>query len=196
MAVKFFGQFLIEKGLILSDALLKAIALQDSTNVKFGEMAKSMGFITDADIERVRNAQRKEDLQFGELSVKMGILTLGKLKEILTKQKNSHLCIGEALVKVGAVNSEDLPKHLDAFKADQARYIVDKVAIPLGVPDPALAELAADFTYEMLSRIANLTFRPGQCVVVQGLHDNDTVVEMKMSGSIMAHYLLSISRDI
>ncbi len=196
MAVKFFGQFMVEKGLISSDALLKAIALQDSSNLKFGETAKSMGFITNADIERVHNAQRKEDLQFGDMSVKLGMITQDQLKEVLTKQKNSHLHIGEALVKVGAVKAEDLRKHLNAFKADQAPYVVDKVAIPAGVPDPAFAELTADLTYKMLSRIANLTIRPGKCVVVQRLDDNDTVVDMKMSGSIKARYLLSISRDV
>ncbi|NTW88764.1 MAG: chemotaxis protein CheX, partial [Desulfobulbaceae bacterium] len=39
MAVKFFGQFLIEQGVVTSDALLNAINLQDKNNLKLGEMA-------------------------------------------------------------------------------------------------------------------------------------------------------------
>lgn len=197
MPVKFFGQFLLEKGVITKEALLKAIALQDSTNLKFGEMAGSMGLITSAQIERVHDAQRSEDLQFGDMCVKLGILTADQLKAVLAKQKAGHLFIGEALIKVGAVKADDLPKHLDAFKTDQTPYMmVDKVAIPAGVQYPALWEVAADLTYKMLSRVANLTVRPGQCVMVQRLDANDTVVAIRMTGSVKARYLLSVSANV
>jgi CheY-specific phosphatase CheX len=196
MAIKFFGQFLLEKRIITNEALLKAIALQETTNLKFGEMAKSMGLISDADIDRVHKAQRNEDLQFGDMSVKLGMMTMDQLKQVLTKQKNNHLYIGEALVKVGAVKAEDLPKHLDAFKTDQAPYVVDKVTIPAGVPGSALWEMAADLTYKMLYRVANLTFRMGQCTLVQRLDANDTIVALRMSGSMKALYVLSVSTDV
>lgn len=196
MAIKFFGQFLLEKGVISREALLKATALQETTNLKFGEMARSLGLISEADIERVHEAQRKEDLQFGDMGVKLGIITPAQLTEVLAKQKSGHLYIGEALIKVGAVTSQDLPKYLDEFKADQAPYVVNKVAIPAGVPDSALWEMAADLTYKMLSRVANLTFRLGQCALVQRLDANDTVVAMRMSGSVTALYVLSVSTDV
>jgi CheY-specific phosphatase CheX len=196
MAVKFFGQFLVEKGHITSAALLKAIALQESANLKFGEMALSMGLITSADIDRVHDAQRKEDLQFGDMCVKMGILSTKQLQEVLTKQKNSHLYIGEALVKVGAVCADDLSKYLEAFKVDQAPYMVDKVSIPAGVPDPSLWELAADLTYKMLTRVANLTVRQGKCLLVQRFEANDTVVAIQISGSARAWFMLSVSTDV
>jgi CheY-specific phosphatase CheX len=196
MAVKFFGQFMVEQGIVSSEALLKAIALQESVNLKFGEMAQSMGLITPVDIDRVHNAQRGEDMQFGDMCVKLEILSLSQLKEVLTKQKNSHLYIGEALIKVGAVSAADLPKHLDAFKADQAPYRVDTVAIPAGVAHAQLWELAADLTYKMLARVANLTVRQGQCRLIQRIEPNDSIVAIQMSGSAQVHYLLSVSREV
>jgi CheY-specific phosphatase CheX len=196
MPVKFFGQFLLEKDIITKEALLKAIALQDATNLKFGEMAGSMGLITSAQVERVHDAQRSEDLQFGDMCVKLGILTVEQMKQVLAKQKATHVFIGEALIKVGAVKADDLPKHLDAFKADQAPYQVDKVAIPAGVQYPALWEVVADLTYKMLSRVANLTVRPGQCVLVQRLDANDMAVAIGMTGSVKARYLLSVSTGV
>lgn len=195
MAVKFFGQFLVEHNVVSSESLLKAIALQDKTNLKFGEMAKSMGLITNADVVRVHDAQRKEDLQFGDMCVKLGIITLDQLKEVLTKQKNSHLYIGEALINVGAIPAADLPRHLEAFKADQAPYMVDKVAIPAGVQETAFCELTADLTYKMLARVANVTVRRGQCVLVPRLDANDTIVAIAMSGSLKARYILSVSSE-
>ncbi len=196
MGVKFFGQFLVAKGLISREALLEAIALQETTNLKFGEMARSMGFLSSADIGRVHDAQRKEDLQFGDMCVKMRLLSTKQLKEVLTKQKNSHLYIGEALIKVGAVRAYDLPKHLDAFKVDQAPYMVDNVSIPPDVPNSSLWELAADLTYKMLTRVANLVIRQGQCRLVQRLEANDTIVAIQISGSARARFLLSVSSDV
>jgi CheY-specific phosphatase CheX len=193
MPVKFFGQFLLEKGIVTREALLKAVGPQDSTNLKFGEMARSMGLITDADIDRVHDAQRSEDLPFGDMCVKLGVLTADQMKAVLAKQKADHLFIGEALIKAGAINASDLPKYLDAFKADQAPYVIDRVAIPAGVPDAALWEAAADLTYKMLSRMASLTVRPGQCVLAQRLDANDTVVAIWMTGSVKARYLFSVS---
>ena len=65
MAVKFFGQFLIEKGAVTRIDLLQAIDLQEKTNLKFGEMVVEMGLMTTTDVARVHLAQRSEDLHFG-----------------------------------------------------------------------------------------------------------------------------------
>ena len=110
----------MEKDVITKEALLKAIALQDATNLKFGEMAGSMGLITSAQVDRVHEAQRSEDLQFGDMCVKLGILTVSSWKRVRQSKRPPHVFIGEALIKVGAVKADDLPKHLDAFKADGA----------------------------------------------------------------------------
>ncbi len=193
MAVKFFGQFLLEKGVISREELLKAIALQESVNVRFGEMARSMGFIADAEVDRVHQAQRSEDLRFGDMAVKMGILTGEQLQEVLAEQKKRHLYIGEALVNVGAFKVNDLQEYLDAFKADQAPYIIDKVIIPEGVPDPDLWEIAADLTHKMFTRIVNLNFKPGQCEMVERIAGNDTVIAIDLTGHVRARYLLSVS---
>lgn len=196
MAVKFFGQYLVEKGVVSTDLLLKAIALQESTNLKFGEMAKAMGFVSEADITRVHDAQRTEDLQFGDMCVKLGILTAAQIQEILTKQKNSHLYIGEALVKVDALSAERLKSELDAFKADQAEYAVGAMAIPAGVSNAAIWEMCADLSYKMLSRIVNLKYHPGQCKAVLHVPTNDIMVSMRMTGSVNATYCVSVSNDI
>ena len=56
MAVKFFGQFLVEQGIVTGEALLNAINLQDKNNLKLGEMAVAMGLITPENIQRAHNA--------------------------------------------------------------------------------------------------------------------------------------------
>ncbi|MEJ2201287.1 MAG: hypothetical protein P8X63_09800 [Desulfuromonadaceae bacterium] len=144
MAVKFFGQFLLEKGVVGQKALLQAIDLQETTNLKFGATALSMGLLTVEAFERIHDAQRVDDLKFGDMAVKLGILTEEQVKQVLTRQKNNHLYIGEALVRIGALNADELKQYLDEFKTDQAPYVVDKVVIPAGVPQANICEIIAD----------------------------------------------------
>lgn len=195
MAVKFFGQFMLENNYVSQELLLKAIALQEASNLKFGEMARSMGLISDSDIDRVHDAQRSEDLQFGDMCVKLGFLTTAQLNEVLTRQKNSHVYIGEALIKAGAIKAEELPRYLDEFKSDQAPYKIDKITIPADLHERGLLEITIDLTSKMLQRIANISFRQGQCMLISRLEANDTIVSIALSGSFHARYLLSVSKS-
>ena len=97
MAVKFFGQYLVEKGIVTRDALVQAIELQENRNLKLGEMTVAMGCCSQADIDRAHQHQLTKDMKLGDLLVELGILTLNQLKDVLVRQKNSHLYIGEAL---------------------------------------------------------------------------------------------------
>jgi CheY-specific phosphatase CheX/uncharacterized protein YlaN (UPF0358 family) len=196
MAVKFFGQFLMEEGVISRETLLKAIELQESANLKFGEIALSLGILKETDIIQVHDAQRTEDFRFGDMAVKLGLITEEQMKQILTKQKNSHLYIGEALVKIGGLNEEDLHRYLSKFKADQAPYMVEKISIPQEISYPQVWEIVADLTYKILTRVVNLSVRPGPCQLVKALSRNEVVAAMDFSGSTNGRYLLSVSSGI
>jgi len=196
MAVKFFGQFLVEKGIVSREALLKAIDLQDQKNLKLGEMAVSMGYITQIDIDRAHNAQFSKDMKLGDLLVEMGILTINQLNEVITRQKNTHLYIGEALVLVGAMSSDQLLQHLEEFKIDQAPYVSDKIELPPGVANNRIWEMTADLTYKMITRVLDLQFRPGKCLAVNSLEANFMMAALELSGNVEARYILSVSEGL
>jgi CheY-specific phosphatase CheX len=196
MAVKFFGQFLLEKGAVGNKDLLKAIELQETTNLKFGATALSMGLLTVEAFEQVHDAQRLEDLKFGDMAVNLGILTEEQVKQVLTRQKNNHLYIGEALVRIGALTSEELKKHLEDFKEDQAPYIVDRIVIPPAVPNANVWEIVADLTFKMLIRIVGLAARPGLCRIADGVDPSDLVAVIPFKGSVNGRYILNVSTNI
>ncbi len=196
MAVKFFGQFLVEQGIVTGDALLNAINLQDKNNLKLGEMAVAMGLITPADIQRAHNAQMSKDMKLGDLLVEMGFLTLVQLNDIITRQKNTHLYIGEALVQVGAMTSDELRKHLDAFKADQAQYVSNGIELPITTVNNTIWEMTADLTYKMITRVLDLQFRPGKCVVATTIAPNFMMAAMDFAGDVDARYLISVSEGL
>lgn len=196
MAVKLFGQFLLEKQAVTPEDLTRAIKLQETKNLKFGEMALAMGLVTEADIGRAHDIQMHEDLRLGEVFVKLGILTEEQVQQVVTMQNNSHLYIGEALVQVGALSAADLYCYLEEFRLDQAPYLTTRIMVPAGVPNPDLVETVADLTYKMFTRVVGLTFRQGQAQVINLLDRCDVTVALQFNGDFRARYLLSVSRDV
>ncbi|MFZ2948880.1 MAG: chemotaxis protein CheX [Desulfuromonadaceae bacterium] len=196
MAVKFFGQFLVEQGIVTSDALLSAINLQDRNNLKFGEMAVAMGLITPTDIQRAHNAQMSRDMRLGDLLVEMGLLTLDQMNDIVTRQNNTHMYIGEALVQVGALTPEGLQKQLDAFKADQAGYVSNSIELPAASAGNSIWEMTADLTHKMITRVLGLQFRPGKCTVATAIPSNFMLAAIDLNGDVEARYLISVSEDL
>jgi CheY-specific phosphatase CheX len=196
MAVKFFGQFLVENNLVTREALLKAIDLQEQKNLKFGEMAISTGYVTKEEIERAHNLQLSRDMKLGDLLVELGILTLNQLNDIVTRQQNTHLYIGEALVQVGALSSDQLQAHLDAFKKDQARFVSDRIELPAGIADGLVWEMTADLTYKMITRVIGLPFRAGKCQTVTTVDSNFMMAALDLAGDVEARFILSVSEGI
>lgn len=197
MAVKFFGQFLVEQDAVTGESLLHAIELQERTNLKLGEMAVAMGFITQQDIETAHSAQLSKDMKLGDLLVELSFLSPKQLEEVIAHQKATHLYIGEALVKVGALTPEKLDHYLAAFKADQAPYVANHVELPAWLSENATAwEMTVDLTYKMITRVIGIQFRPGKFFETSVLSSNHMIAAMDLSGDLTARYLLSVSAGI
>lgn len=192
MAVKFFGQFLVEAGAVTREALLAAVELQERHNLRFGEVAVAMGFATKAEIERAHLAQRHEDLQLGHILVRQGVMTEAQMDQVVTRQRNSHLFVGEALVREGALTQAELERHLVAYDADQAPYRTGTGEAPSGVPAAELWGVVAEMTCKMLTRIAGVPCRPGcwETTVVVPVHP--LMVSIDLSGEVAARYHLTV----
>jgi CheY-specific phosphatase CheX len=155
MGVRFFGQFLLEQGVIHSQQLLEAIAHQEKTNRKFGETAIQLGMLDRHRLDKIIDLQRREDLKTGEAGIKLGFLTQEQVDQVLRTQENSYLMLGEALVKTGALNETQLAEQLEAFKKDQDAYRLSS-GLPRQKDPTGLAAPAIDLTVKMLERLANL----------------------------------------
>lgn len=189
MAVMFFGQYLVENGIVSRDVLVRAIELQERTNLSFGDTAVAMGLLTTEDAERVNLAQRSEDMRIGDLCVKMGLLTSQQVEAILARQKETHLYIGEALVRVGGLTEDALATHLARFKESQSEYATRTSMIPVELPNHRLLEMIADLTGKMLTRVAHLTYHTEPCIVDGDFTPLNTVVQIDVHGDVGLSYL-------
>ena len=196
MAVKFFGQYLVEKSVISRETLLKSIALQETVNKTIGDIAIEMGMMSQSDVEQVNMAQRNEDLRFADLAVKMGLLTEDALQQALTKQSESHIHIGKAIIMVGGVDANLVSGFLEEFEEEQSQYATDRVVLPPGLKLQALYEMMADLSYKMLTRVARLKFRPVPCEIVSQIKEADVVAAMDITGDTRCRYIISVSEDV
>lgn len=193
MAVKFFGQYLRENGIITHENLLQAIELQERKNLKLGEMALQLGYVSQADITRAHNAQLSRDMRLGDLLVEMGMLSQDKLNDLITRQKNSHLFIGEALVLVNAMTSGQLQKQLEAFRLDQSEFVSNVIELPVTVANSEIWQMAVDLTFKLVTRILDVQFRSGKAHVVSVIPANFMIAAMDFKGDVEGCYMLSVS---
>jgi len=101
MAVKFFGRFLLRKGIITEDQLLDAVNYQKEMNRRIGAVAVERKLLTKKQVESVLEEQKKVDMPFGEIAVGLKYLTRKKLDDLLFLKNVNHVYLGEALLTKG-----------------------------------------------------------------------------------------------
>ena len=125
MSNKFFGQFLLEKGVISKTQLLTAIDLQKASHFSLGQIAINKGYLTPEDAKRINFEQQRTDERFGALAVSMGLLKGKQVSELFITQQNSRKFFGEVLVEQEIVSKlmliEYLEEHADLKKQSTLR---------------------------------------------------------------------------
>lgn len=129
MAAKFFGQFLLEKGVIDAAQLLRALEIQRTSNPALGELACERGMLTAEQAQAVNERQRREDKRFGDIAQSMGLLTSDEVGILLDEQKSRRKLFGEILVEEGFLGRERLEAELreHAGERDEAMRSLDAV---------------------------------------------------------------------
>jgi len=197
MAAKFFGQFLLENGLVRGDQLVSAVAIQSTTNVMLGTRAIDAGLMTAADVEKVNIMQRAVDKRFGELAVENGMLTEEQLKGLLTSQKQERLFLGEALIKTGALTSEQLGQQLEAFKK-QVEGIPGTIAeIYDGKANAPVLEVCTDVVAKMFQRMLHTFVKPSTCHSDSGrISASDYTIRQEFTGDFSGSICLNVSESM
>lgn len=195
MGIKFFGQFLLEKQALTVEQLVQAVKYQETINLRFGDYAHTMDYISEDDVQRLQDEQKTMDMMIGELAVKLFLLTAEQVDEILTMQKNDHLFLGEALTQMGFMSPKAVEKELALFTEDQKGYVRGKIAMPDGVKDPDNLSDLVDITQKMFRRIAHMDVKLADGVLVESVGNpvmKSPAASIKLSGAVNCEYILSM----
>jgi len=159
MGVKFFGQYLIEQGVVDSSQIRAALELMDEENRSLGELAEAGGILTAEEAAKVNAQQRYCDIPFGELAVEMGLLSEEQVEYLIGFQEQTRLRMGQALVRLDCLPNERLLKLLVRFETEQALFRIGNVALPEGLESNLLAAAVLDLFPKLLVRVARIGVR-------------------------------------
>jgi hypothetical protein len=118
MFSQYFGQYLLNKGILPVEQLRDAIEQERLTKAKLGVLAMNAGFMTALQVEEVHNLQRSMDRRFGEIAVSKGYLTEERVNTLLSEQSNSSLSLGQVVVEKGYLTYGQLEKALADYKSE------------------------------------------------------------------------------
>ncbi len=198
MGVKFFGQFLLEQGVISGEQLLATTQLQDTRNQPLGAIAIEKGYVSAAQAEEINRRQKFTDRRFGELALELGLMTEAQIKDVLDAQRSRRIRIGEALVQLGFISDDALATQLNSFTVDQAPYEAARVQLPPGTPQAEFVGVAIDLTEKLLLRMGGLAGKRG-VVVANGPERPSAAlltVLIPFSGALRVDYTASASQDV
>lgn len=116
MFSQFFGNYLLDRGLINAAQLREVLALQDSVRVKLGILAIDAGYMNAEQVERTNALQTKVDKRFGEIAIDEGFLTEEQLSELLGKQNKRHLLISQALIDREILGFESIQRIFEEYR--------------------------------------------------------------------------------
>lgn len=165
VAVRFFGQFLIEKGCLTMEQLARAVSLQESQNHRFGELAVQMGLLSPEEVRHVIQAQRRIDLPFGETARYLGLIDESAVQKILSAQKTNRLQLGEAAVRLGFMTTEEVSRALEEFWAEEMSQTASLPALPPNLPHHAAVHALMDIVSRQIVRFVGQPVRYGPGVL-------------------------------
>jgi len=196
MPLQYFGQYLVQNEVITPEHLANAVAMQETVNCSFGDIAKNMGFLNSEEIIKINRLQQTQDILFGEAAIKLGLLTIEQESKIIDHQKEHHLFIGEALTTIGCISFEQLRNHLNDFERLQTGYKTSGLDIPEGIPFPELCRGIGELSHKILSRIARIKFKPDECEVATKIDCNNTAIIIEFAGDVSFSYIMTFPKQI
>jgi len=161
----FFGQYLVDRGIVTPEELQKAIQLQRSFNLSVGEYAMKQGLLQLTDVNRILTYQKSSGKRFGELAVDLGLLTESQVEELLEHQRREHLFIGQALVSIDVLSKESLENELEQFTAGKRLEERQRQQLPADLPNRTIWMALFDLVERYVIRVTRIYTRKERWVL-------------------------------
>lgn len=117
--LNFFGHYLLDKDIITTDQLAEAIAFQEESNRRIGDIAQERGYLSKKQTEFIFEEQKRVDRSFGAIALEHRLLTRGQLDDLLFTQTVLSTHLGEALLMKGFITPEQFSDELELFRDEQ-----------------------------------------------------------------------------
>lgn len=153
MYTQFFGNFLLNKGIINTEQLMEALEIQSSTHQKLGTLAIHAGYMTANEVEDVYIMQTHYDKLFGELAIKLGYLTQAQVDKLLELQLPDYMKLGQVLVEKEWISNVDLENLVAEYRSAYEIYDLNLVIEQKELVDKLLSSFCSKENIEQPERI-------------------------------------------
>lgn len=159
MSQMFFGQFLLDEGVIDQEALAQALDIVGDVNARVGELGIERGYLNPAQVELVQLEQLRVDCRFVDLAVQLHLLTRSQADDLLAEQRRRHKPLGEALIELEYLNASDLEAWLDRYHLSQLDLDVSHLELPLDLMEDDLASYVVSYLPKLFRRITQVPMK-------------------------------------
>jgi hypothetical protein len=125
MRERFFGQFLIQQGVLTPLQLAEGLLYQQRVNRSIGTIAVEKKYLIEDEVWRILEQQRSCDLPFGEIGKRLSLLTPRQHRLLLKEQERSTIYLGETLLVLGYLTGEQYAQYLSDFRIREEAVLRD-----------------------------------------------------------------------
>lgn len=118
----FFGEYLIQQGLITEEDMLEALAEQTRRTPSFEKLALEYGLLNMKQVFDILTRQAATDLSFAQVAQREGYLHPDEIQIVETGLQEQRLGIGEVLVGMGKLELEQMHAQLARFHEEMEQF--------------------------------------------------------------------------
>jgi hypothetical protein len=204
---QYFGNYLLNKGLLSAEQLYNALNLEQSVRTKLGVLAIDAGLMTAVQVEDVHQLQHTMDKKFGEIAISKGYLSVAQLEELLDSQKVKRLSLSQAIVDKGYLSLGQLETALENYKKENklttrqldALHNADFDSIVRTFLDFSSAGANAELIYDYVAlTLRNMVrfFGEEPVIDITGGQFNGWLASQQMTGNVTLHTGLAMNNDM
>jgi hypothetical protein len=116
-----FGEFLFYSRIIPWDVFIKAVVHQQKERPRFGNIAESWKYLTEAEIRYIVSGKKFNEL-IGEAAERMGMMNRFQVGAVLYHQRLVQRPIGEYLIEHGSISNLRLQTYLKDFQNSNEKF--------------------------------------------------------------------------
>lgn len=125
MINQFFGNYLLNEGIINIEQLMNAFVKIKGIKVKLGTIAINKGLLSAEQVQNLHNLQKIHDKKIGDLAVEFNYLSKDQLDELLSAQKPTYLELCQALLDENYINEKQFESIIVQYN-DKFAYLEDE----------------------------------------------------------------------
>jgi CheY-specific phosphatase CheX len=195
MSVKFFGQYLVDRGRITPAQLVEALSSENGR--PFASLAVAKGFMEKGDAERLLRGEAVFDFDVGAVAIKKGILTEQQVAYLSFLLQSNVKMLCRNLVQSGVIPQDELDYLLSEFEIGAAEFALKPQNMPPPLAGRADIVALLSMTESMLTKYGIAPVYITQPAEHAGrIQLRDLTVRLRLSGDSSGLYVLSMDRQL